>query len=170
MKRLSSIAAAALLLAAVAAPVSAQTGGGNGNGNNNNGSNSANESCTQSTSGAGGSASGTQANRSDSRQALVGVIDALINVQGVDLNVVANALNSSNVQVVCLNDVLNQNDISILNDVLSGDNVLNNSLNNDLNNLAQNALQNADVSLLNNVQILTVDVGGSQPQIFLLHR
>jgi hypothetical protein len=69
-----------------------------------------------------------------------------------------------------LNDVLNQNDVSILNDVLSGDNVLNNSLNNSLNNLAQNALQNADISLLNNVQVVTVDLGGSQPQIVLLRR
>lgn len=167
MKRLFLFAATgALLLATAAAPVSAQSTGNNGNGNNNNGSNSANESCTQSTSGAGGSASGSQENRSSSRQVLVGVIDALINVQSVDLNTVANALNSSNLQVVCLNDVLNQNDVSLLNDVLSGDNVLNNSL----NNLAQNALQNADIALLNNVQVVTVDVGGSQPQIFVLRR
>ena len=171
MKRLWLTFGAALFAASLAAvPASAQTGGGNGNGNNNNGSNSANSSCTQSTSGAGGSATGVQANRSDSRQTLVGVIDALINAQGVDPNVVANALNSSDVQVVCLNDVLNQNDVAILNDVLSGDNVLNNSLNGSLDNTAQNALQNADVSLLNNVQVVTVDLGGGSPQVFLLHR
>jgi hypothetical protein len=69
-----------------------------------------------------------------------------------------------------LNDVLNQNDVSILNDVLSGDNVLNNSLNNNLNSLAQNARVLQDVQLLNNVQIVTVDLGGAQPQIFLLRR
>jgi len=167
IKRLPYLLGGALFAASLTAlPVSAQTAGSNGNGNNNNGTNSANTSCTQSTGGAGGSATGTQANRSNSQQTLVGVIDALINVQSVDPNVVANALNSSNVQVVCLNDLLNQNDISILNDVLSGDNVLNNSL----NNLAQNALQNANVALLNNVQVVTVDLGGGSPQVFLLRR
>ena len=67
---------------------------------------------------------------------------------------------------MCLNDVLNQNDVNLLNDVLSGENVLNNSL----NNLAQNALQNADVALLNDVQVVTVDLGGGSPQLFVLRR
>lgn len=174
MKRFVSLAASAALLAGVVAssPVSAQTGGGNGNGNNNNGSNSANASCTQATSGAGGQATGApQANRGDSHGVLVGVIDALINANALnDTQVVANALNSSNLQVVCLNDVLNQNDLNLLNDVLSGDNILNNSLNGSLNEIAQNALQNADLALLNNVEVVTVNVGGGAPQIFLLRR
>jgi hypothetical protein len=172
--RLFYLATAGFFVASLAAaPVSAQTGGGNGNGNNNAGPNGANASCTQTTSGAGGTATGgPQTNRSGSAQTLVGVIDALIGLNDTlnNTQLVANALNSSNVQVVCLNDVLNQNDISLLSDVLSGNQVLNNSLNDSLNNLAQNLLQNADVSALNNVQVVTVNLGGSSPQVFLLRR
>jgi hypothetical protein len=169
MKRLWTLAASALLLAASTAPVSAQVGGGNGNGNNNAGLNGANSSCTQTTSGAGGTATGApQANRGDSRGTLVGIIDALIQANvPANVELVTNALNSSNVQVLCVNDVLNQNDINLLSDVASGNNVLNNSL----NNLAQNALQRDNIALLDNVSILTVNVlSGGTPQVVLLRQ
>jgi hypothetical protein len=178
MKRFTAFAAAGLFAAVLgAAPVSAQVGGGNGNGNNNPGNNSGGSSCTQTTTGDGGRITGApQTNRGNgSAAALTGVIDALINANALDnLDVAANALNSSPVQVVCLNDALNQNDLSLLSNVLSGDNILNNSpiLNDSLNNLAQNALQNADINAANNVQVLAVSVGGAgtPSQVFLLSR
>ena len=172
MKRLLTLLAAGLLLASLVgvAPVSAQgTGGNNGNGNNNSGPNGAAGSCTQTTSGAGGSlAGGPQTGRAGSTNTLVGVIDALIQAQ-VPANVQAltSALNSSPVQVLCVNDVLNQNDINLLSDIANNNNVLNNSL----NDLAQNALQRNNISLLDNVQILTVDLlSGGSPQVVLLRQ
>ena len=49
------------------------------------------------------------------------------------------------VQVVCLNDALNQNDVRILQDILNQSPILNNNLNNSLNNneILNNLLQNA---------------------------
>ena len=132
------------------------------------GPNSANSSCTQATSGAGGNITpAPQTNRGNgSDAALVGVITALVNANALNnLDVAANALNSSPVQVVCLNDALNQNDVRVLQDVLNNSPILNDSL----NNLAQNALQNADINVLNNAQVLAVNVGGNSPTIYLLH-
>ena len=72
-----------------------------------------------------------------------------------------------------MNDVLNSNDIALLENVLNDNNVLNNSpiLSNNtiLNNALNNAFQNADISLLNNVQVVAVNLGGA-PQLFLLRR
>lgn len=57
---------------------------------------------------------------------LTGVIDAAVgDVQALNnLDTALSALNGSNLQVVCLNDVLNQNDLRILQDVLSGSPIL----------------------------------------------
>ena len=69
-------------------------------------------------------------------------------------------MDSSNVQVVCLNDVLNQNDIRLLNNILNNSPILSGNLNESLNNntVLNNLLQNADIALLNNVQVVSVDV------------
>jgi hypothetical protein len=158
MKRLVYLVAAGLLIATVGAtPASAQGR-----------DNSADNSCTQATSGAGGNITpAPQVNRGNGSNAvLLGVVAALINANALNnLDVAANALNSSPVQVVCLNDALNQNDLTFLNDVLSHNTVLNGSL----NNLAQNALQNADIALLNNARVVTVDVASASPSIFVMH-
>src|SRR5207237_3977427 len=120
VKRLSMWAAVGLLIATLgAAPVSAQTGNGNGNGNNNAGPNTSGGSCANTA--AGGTITGApQTNRGNgSNAALVGVIDALINANALN-NVDASVLDQSPVQLVCLNDVLNQNDFNLLSNVLNG--------------------------------------------------
>ena len=133
------------------------------------GSNTAPNGCTQSATGGGAATGAPVTNTQDStasQNALVQVIDVMIdNVHAVDLNNLnLNALNGANVHVVCLNDVLNQNDIRVLQDILNGSPVLNNLVNGSLNNL----LQNADIALLNNVQVIAVNVG--QGQVFALRR
>jgi hypothetical protein len=152
------------------------------------GNNAGGPGCVQTASGtgAGGNAgaAGTLlgGNRSDSNGTVVSVIGLLVQNANVldDVGPVVaaiNALNSNNInaQVVCLNNVLNGNDIRLIEDVLNNNDVLNNSpiLNSNnvpiLNNSLNNALQNADISLLNNVQVVAVNLGGT-PQIFLLRR
>jgi len=159
MVRLRLVGSLLLLssLLSVAAPASAQGGSGN----------SGNSGCTQTASGGGGATTGgQQTNRSDSGAVLVGVIDAAVQNVSVlnNLDTALSALNGANVQVVCLTDVLNQNDIRILQDVLNGSPILSNNLNNSLNNntVLNNVLQNANIALLNNVQVVAVNIGGGQ--------
>jgi hypothetical protein len=98
----------------------------------------------------------------NSQQTLVNVITAYVSNVAALNNV--NALNedlnglAANLQVVCLNDALNQNDVRFLNNVLSGNDVLNNSLNNTLNGnqVLTNVLQNAQI--LTNARIVSVDL------------
>lgn len=105
-----------------------------------------------------------QGQAQNSEQTLVGVISAAVSNVALlnDVNALNNALNgvAANVQVVCLNDALNQNDVRVLNDVLAGSPILNNVLNNSLNNndILRNALQNANIDLLNNARIVSVDL------------
>jgi hypothetical protein len=70
--------------------------------------------------------------------------------------------------VVCLNDVLNQNDIRVLQDVLNGSPVASNDLNHSLNNPSILS----GLSVANGAQIVAVDVAGTQgsnaPTAFLL--
>ncbi len=165
MKKLSYLAAAGLLLLS-SIPAFAQ-----GRGNDNNGNNSNNTGCTQSTTGGGGAATGgSQNNRSDSRAVLAGVINAAVqDVQVLNnIDVPLNALNSSNLQVVCLTDALNQNDIHILQDLLNGSPILSNDLNGSLNNntILNNLLQRSNIALLNNVQVVAVNLGTGQ--VFLM--
>ena len=170
MKRLSYLAAAGLLLLSTV-PAFAQ---GNGNGNNdNNGNNSRNNGCTQSTTGGGGATTGgNQANRANSTALLTGVIDAAVqDVQALNnINAALSALNGSNLQVVCLTDTLNQNDVRILQDVLNGSPLLSGDLNQSLNNneILNNLLQGSNVALLNNVQVVAVNLGTGQ--VFLMRQ
>lgn len=119
--------------------------------------------CTQEAA-AGGGAHANQGNRSRAGRDLIlgNVIGAAVENVAVlsNLTTALSALNGSPVQVVCLNDVLNQNDIRLLNNILNNSPILNNNLNNSLNNntVLNNILQNADIALLNNVQIVSVDV------------
>lgn len=119
--------------------------------------------CTQEAA-PGGGAEATQGNRSRAARDLIlgNVVGAAVENVAVlsDLNTALSALNGANVQVVCLNDVLNQNDIRVLNNILNSSPILSDNLNNSLNNneVLRNALQNADISLLNNVQVVSVDV------------
>jgi hypothetical protein len=168
MKRFSYLVAAGLLVLSTV-PAMAQ-GSGNGN-NDNNGSNSSRGACTQSTTGGGGATTGgSQTNRSDSTAVLTGVIDAAVqDVQALNnIDAALSALNGSNVNVVCVNDALNQNDLRILQDVLNGSPVLSGDLNNSLNNnnVLNNLLQGSNIALLNNVQIVAVNLGTGQ--VFLL--
>jgi hypothetical protein len=146
-------------LLSVAAPVSAQGGPGN----------SGNSGCTQTATGGGGATTGgqqQQTNRGASQEVLVSVITAAVQNVSVlnNLDTALSALDGANVQVVCLTDVLNQNDIRILQDILNNSPILNNNLNNSLNNntVLNNVLQNANLALLNNVQVIAVNLGAGQ--------
>src|SRR5438309_8228627 len=170
MKRFSYMIAAGLLpLSSV--PAFAQ---GNGNGNNdNNGNNSSQGGCAQTTTGGGGAlTSGNQGNRAGTAALLVGVIDAAVqNVQVLNnIDAALSALNGSNLQVVCLNDALNQNDVRILQDVLNGSPILSGDLNQSLNNnnVLNNVLQDSNIALLNNVQVVAVNLNTGQ--VFLLRQ
>ena len=170
MKRFSHIIAAGVLLLS-SVPAFAQSNG-NGNGNNdNNGNNSSRGGCTQTTTGGGGAVTGgTQGNRAGGTALLSGVIDAAVqDVQALNnIDAALSALNGSNVQVVCLNDTLNQNDVRILQDVLNGSPILSGDLNKSLNNnnVLNNLLQGSNVALLNNVQVVAVNLDTGQ--VFLL--
>jgi len=176
-RRLPYLAAAAMLLGTTLAPagVLAQGNGGNGGNNGGNGNtsgpNAANSSCTQSTSGgtATGGSQTSSPGRSNSAATLIAVVDAVIqDVHALDNLNVQQVLSSSNVQVVCLNDVLNQNDIRVLQDILNGSPIASNDLNNSLNH---DAILNG-LSVANGAQIVAVDVlgqqGSSVPTVFLL--
>ena len=169
--RLVTVLSSLLLLSAVAiAPASAQVPGG---------SNQGNQGCTQTATGAGagGVVTGGRQNTgnpADSRAVLVGLVDVLVqDVQALN-NIEANlnALNSNgiNLQAVCLNDVLNQNDVRLLSDILNHSNVLSNDLNHSLNNndVLKNFLNDSDIALLNNVQVVAVNVDTGQ--VFLLRQ
>jgi hypothetical protein len=106
----------------------------------------------------GGGATAGQDNRSRAnRQAVFGnLIGAMVN-NAANITAAVAALEGSALQVVCLNDVLNNNDIDILNNVLNDSNVLSNI---DILNHAD-ILNNANIlslDLLDDVQILAVDV------------
>jgi hypothetical protein len=165
MKKLSYLAAAGLLLVSTV-PALAQ-----GRGNDNNGNNANNSGCTQTTTGGGGATTGgTQTNRANSGALLTGVIDAAVqDVQALNnINAALSALNGSNLQVVCLTDALNQNDVHILQDVLNGSPILSGDLNQSLNgnNVLNNLLQGSNIALLNNVQVVAVNLDTGE--VFLL--
>src|SRR6266480_5546755 len=128
MKRFGYLLAVGLLVL-TSAPAFAQAGGGNGgggngNGNDNGGTNISRGTCTQTTTGGGGATTGGNqgVNASNSTAVLTGVIDAAVqDVQALNnINAALSTLNGSNLQVVCLNDALNQNDVHILQNVLNG--------------------------------------------------
>ena len=155
--KLFRVGAAALALTASlslmpVAPVSAQ-GGQTGQGGQ---GGQGGQSCTQGRAGGTqqtGPGGGTQ--QGGQRQAgaagLAGLIDVVVqNVQVLN-NVSAlneslnNAASQNNIQVVCLNDTLNGNQVNVLSDILNNSNVLSNNrdvLSNILNNSANNNLQN----------------------------
>ena len=149
------------------------------------GDNAGGPGCTQNARGAGAGRSAGAGlleggNRQGSGGVLVSVVGLLVQNANVltdvaDVVAAINALNSNNInaQVVCLNNVLNGNDIRILNNILNNPDVLNNSpilSNNDiLNDALDNAFQNANIALLNNVQVVAVNLGGV-PQIFVMRR
>ena len=151
MRAFRIAAASALLLTTTltAIPAAAQQGGSNG--------------CTQDATSTGGGAGAEQrGGRSQSGALLIGAIVAAVQNVSVlsDLAVAVDALDATNVSVVCLNDVLNGNDIRILQDILNQSPILSESLNDNevLNDSLNNLLRNADISLLNNVEIVSVDI------------
>ena len=118
-----------------------------------------------------------QGQAANSQQTLAGVIAAAVSnvsVLGGNNNVQAlnNALNgiAVPVQVVCLNDALNQNDVRLLQDILNESPILNNNLNNSLNNndVLNGLLQGSDIAVANGVQVVSVDVASGE--VFLLRQ
>jgi hypothetical protein len=172
--RLRYLAAAGMLLTAALTPAGAlaqANGGDNGGNGNSSGPNGAASSCTQTTVGSNpaGRAQTSSPGRSNSADTLVAVVDAVIqDVHAADNVNLQNTLASDNIQVVCLNDVLNQNDIRVLQDVLNGSPVASGDLNHSLNNPSVLS----GLSVANGAQIVAVDVGGTQgrhaPAAFLL--
>jgi hypothetical protein len=84
-------------------------------------------------------------------------------VQNVSVPVTAANLSGVNLNVVCLNDTLNQNDVRVLQDILNQSPILSQNSNN-LNNL----LQNSDIAVANGVQVVSVDLGSGD--VFLLRQ
>ena len=112
--------------------------------------------CTQAAAPGGGATAGQDNRSRANRDAVLGnLIGAMVD-NAANINAAVSALNGANVSVVCLNDVLNQNDIDILNNVLNDSNVLSNIA------ILNNSLNNPDIALLNNVQIIAVNVGTGQ--------
>jgi hypothetical protein len=133
------------------------------------------EGCFQTSTGPGGATSGgPQSNPSSSDAVLVGVIAAAVqNVSVLDnvQNVLTNVLSGANVELICLNDVLNQNDIRILQDILNESPILNNNLNDSLNNneVLKNFLNNNNVAA--NVEVISVRaLTGTGGSLFLLRQ
>jgi hypothetical protein len=129
------------------------------------GPNTSGSSCNQTATGGGTATGGAQSDpsRGTSQAALVQAIvvavdDVLNNVQ-LDLN----ALNGADVQLVCLNDVLNQNDLEVLSHVLTDSPVL--SHNRDVLSHNLRDLLNAN-NVAANVQVVSVSIGS--PTVFLL--
>ena len=129
--------------------------------------------CTQTAPGAGGTTSGapqTAPNTQNSSALLVGVVAAAVqNVSALNnlQNVLPNTLSGANVEVVCLNDVLNENDIRVLQDILNESPILNDNLNNSLNNneVLKGFLNSNNIAA--NVEVVSVRLlsgGTSQPQ------
>jgi hypothetical protein len=132
--------------------------------------------CTQTASGAGGTTTGAPQTTTDPQSSsaiLVGVVAAAVqNVSALDnvQNVLTNTLSGANVELVCLNDVLNENDIRLLQDILNESPILNNNLNNSLNNneVLKNVLNSNNIAA--NVEVVSVRLlsgGTSQPQLSL---
>src|SRR5215208_4995683 len=119
-KAAAMVALGAVLSIRVAAPASAQGAGA----------------CAGRTSGtqqSGGTAATQGSQRQNVGQALGGLIDVAVqNVQALNdvtavNDVLNNAVSQNNIQVLCLNDVLNGNQTNILSDILNNSNVLSNN-------------------------------------------
>lgn len=138
-----SAAVAALLSVPVATPAGAQGG----------------SACTGRTGGTGTGGTQQGGARQSGGQALGGLIDVAVQNANALNNISADLLNNSNVQVVCLNDVLNGNQTNVLSDILNNSQVLSN--NRDvLTNLFQNFLNNNNIA--NGVQVLAVNTGNTR--------
>jgi hypothetical protein len=84
-------------------------------------------------------------------------------VQNVAVPVTAANLSGVNLNVVCLNDTLNQNDVRVLQDILNESPILSQNSNN-FNNL----LQGSDIAIANGVQVVAIDLGSGD--VFLLQQ
>ena len=84
-------------------------------------------------------------------------------VQNVAVPVTAANLSGVNLNVVCLNDTLNQNDVRVLQDILNESPILSQNSNN-FNNL----LQGSDLAIANGVQVVAIDLGSGD--VFLLQQ
>jgi hypothetical protein len=116
--------------------------------------------CTQESAG-GPAGSGNRGARQNSAAVLPAVIAAA--VQNVQVPVTAANLSGVDLNVVCLNDTLNQNDVRLLQDILNQSPILSENSNN-LNNL----LQGSDIAIANGVQVVSVDLGSGD--LFLLRQ
>ncbi len=117
-------------------------------------------SCTQMADG-GAAGSGNRSGRQNSAAVLPSVVG--VAVQNVAVPVTAANLSGVNLQAVCLNDTLNQNDVRVLQDILNESPILSENSNN-LNNL----LQGSDIAIANGVQVVAIDLGSGD--VFLLRQ
>ena len=116
--------------------------------------------CTQEAAG-GPAGTGNRSGRQNNAAVLPAVIAAA--VQNVAVPVAAANLSGVNLNVVCLNDTLNGNDVRVLQDILNQSPILSENSNN-LNNL----LAGSDIALANGVQVVAVDLGSGD--LFLLRQ
>ena len=161
MKKFRTIAAMSLLISSLAvAPVSAQSTGDN----------TGNSGCTQTQGGGGGGGGGVSQGgprSNENRQAVIaGLIAAAVGnislVQG-DIAALNEALNNANLSVVCLNDVLNQNDIALVENVLNASPILSNNTV-VLSDVLRDFLN--DNNVVADVEVISVDFGSGD--VFVL--
>lgn len=114
--------------------------------------------CTQASTGSQSNTTTNRGQRQNSAAVLPAVIAAAVQNVAVDaLNGSLNNINASNINVVCLNDTLNQNDIRVLQDILNDSPIL--SGNRDfLNNTLRGATFLNDVTLVDDVNVLAVNL------------
>jgi hypothetical protein len=105
--------------------------------------------------------------RQSGGQALGGLIDVAVqNVQALNdvtalNNVLNNAVTGNNIQVLCLNDVLNGNQTNLLSDILNNSNVLSNNRDVLSNNTVLQGFLN-DNNIANGLQVLAVNTGNTR--------
>lgn len=114
--------------------------------------------CTQEVQGSP-AAPNNRSGRQNSAAVLPSVI--AVAVQNVAVPVTVDALDNVNLNVVCLNDTLNQNDVRILQDILNQSPILS-----DNSNFLNGLLEGSDINVLNGVQVLAIDLGTGD--VFLL--
>jgi hypothetical protein len=143
----ATAAAVSLLLGSTTfAPVSAQQGPNQGG---------RNQGCIQETAGGGGAGGRQQQGRQEGDQFVAGVVAAAIQNVSVGANALNSSLNGVSLQLVCVNDVLNNNQLQLLSNILNDSPILNESLN-DVT-ILQDFLNGS--TLLNGVEVISVDIG-----------
>jgi len=123
--------------------------------------------CTQGATG-GPAGNGNRTGRQDSAANLPAVV--AVAVQDVAAPITALNLSGTDVNLVCLNDTLNQNDVRVLQDILNGSPILSNNRDNFTHLLQDSTFANG-LQIANGVQVVAINLGSpttTVPTVYLL--